>query len=214
MRKIFNKTIGLFLAVLFAINIFPTEAFAAEDIPVLNYYSISEIDSLTRENTLSYDEYVEYLVNTGYTHSEVYDMIGEKPTARSTTEVRFSGVYMKTFTYQSVYKLQPRFDVGFEYSNGNPTPNRMVSVNAPRIYTGAGQQCSFAGNMFVELESGNSLYCSFYGPLYQTSNASFTFGGLLGVGESANISASFTYANNYIDAVDEFDRYYSATLDP
>lgn len=191
-----------------------TQSFESQSEDLI-WHDISELDSISKEDTYTYDELLNLLITNGYSYKEAKKMMGKKKlSTRASTEIRYSLFRLKTYTYGGLYKLQPRFNVGLEYTKGISAPNRIVSLQAAHIYTGDGAQCVFTGKIFYKLEAGNSFYYNFYGDIYKKGNINWSIGATVGVGETGNVSATISNGSNFYRNVSEAGRYTSAGLIP
>lgn len=216
MRKILILFLTIFIA-----NIVRIDSVQAKEIQSferqsngLIWHDISELGSISKEDTYTYDEMLNHLINNGYSYKEAKGLMGErKKSSRASTEIRYSLFRLKTYSYGS-YKLQPRFNVGLEYTKGIAAPNRIVSLQAAHIYTGDGAKCVFAGTIFYKLEAGNSFYYNFYGDIYKRGNINWSIGATVGVEETGSVSATISNGDDFYKNVSEAGRYTSAGLRP
>lgn len=179
------------------------------------WHTLDELDNLSYEETFSYEELRKMFEDDGFSDNEIRLFIGDEPLieSRSNTIVRYSLFKLDTYTYNSVYKLQPRITVGLEYSSSTATsPTRIVSLKGAHIYTGLGTSCIFGGTMIYELEAGNSFYYSFYGDLYQSGDVNWSTGVEINIGDDASVSGQISNGSGFIKNISESGRYYSTGL--
>ncbi len=219
----FKKIIASVLATLMLLIVLPTKVLAEEeeDLPSsteIVYHEISELDTLPISETYSYMDLVKILKEDGYSESQINELIKTPNlllsySSSSPIFVRYGLFRMNEFHYSGGYVLQARFSVGLEYS-GSDSPDRIVSLGGAHIYTGAGANCIFSGDIFYQLNSGNSFYYNFYGNMYKAGYVNWGGGIKIGVGQNATIHGEIASGDHYIRNVSETETYYAAGLQP
>lgn len=192
-----------------------------EKLERLEWHDISELDSIKKEDTYTYDEYILYLKSNGFTDEEALEFAGERPMETRSSTVRYSPFSMKVFTYRDqdpledgYYKIQAKISVGMEYLGNSSSPHRIVALMSPSVYTSVrgGDKCAFDGNIEYTLTAGNEFYYCFSGSLYKRGNTQWKLGGKIGIGESFTLEASFSGDDGFITDVYEGETYHSDAL--
>lgn len=181
------------------------------------WHDISELVTLPYDETYSYDEMYYLLSNEGYSDDEINKILRTTDvTTRSNpdVEIRYARVNMDEHVFEEDYILEARFNVGLEYRGNNYMPSRIVSVGGARVYTGAGADCVFTGDVFYRLINGQSFYNNFYGDIYKQGVINWELGLQIGIGEFFSVNASISNSSGFIENVDVGDTYYSAALNP
>ncbi len=186
----------------------------SEKLENLTWHDFKDIESIEKEDTYTYTELVEYLTSAGFAEDEIKNLIGPRPKETRATEVRYGMFYLTNYTYSSIYILEPRISVGLEYTVGQSSPNRIVEIGSPHIFTGKGAACKFAGTINYKLTAGNSFYYLFYGDLYKAGAVSATGGASVNIGPVGTISFEISSGDGYITNVSRDITYYSAALQP
>lgn len=198
------------------------------------YRSIDELENINYEDTMSYEEMLDFMKGNTYTDTEINDFQNQNKKLNSNlvnngelnvyvgvlsgTEIRYSLFYMTTYSYShgfmQVCKVQARFSAGLEYDIGASSPNRIVSLKGEHVYTGGGQKCMFSGTIFYELEAGNRFYYSMYGNLYTGGSVNWSAGGSVGVGGNATLNATISNGTGFIRNISEAETYESSGMEP
>lgn len=146
-------------------------------------------------------------------HSEI--------SVRATEEVRYSTFYCENYTFEDgsiffpkKYILEPRIYIGLVYRNGFNAPVYIVSLDAPYIYTGSGDKCIFADNIFYRLEAGNRFFIGVHGDVYKPRTTTTASGVKVRIGESSSISFEISISDDYIKNVGWDYHFYSPELEP
>lgn len=199
-----------------------------------DYRSINELEFINYEDTMSYEEMLDFMKKSAYSESEIsefkYQNLKLSSNLRkdgnfnvslgvlSSTEVRYSLFYMNTYSYthgfMQLCKVQARFSVGLEYDVGASSPNRIVSLKGEHVYTGGGTKCMFSGTIFYQLEAGNRFYYSMYGNLYTGGSVNWSAGGAIGVGGNATLNATISNGTGFIRNISEAETYESSGMEP
>lgn len=108
------------------------------------------------------------------------------------------GYVRKMITVSSSYKPTAMFYTKWQYSQGNPTPDAIVSVlNASlnRSYNDKTKQ--FSGTLFYHLEAYNKLFFELNGDFYDNGTTTYSGGVSIGISENSSIKFSVTYSSNH-----------------
>jgi hypothetical protein len=215
------------LTTLFALFIlfgFNETAYASESNGVIPCVYYKDLMNLRIEDTYSYEEVLIDMQRNNLISQEDIDSFKanhlDMERVDTTETIRYSKFTMDSYKFTDEYNeykeyvLTPIFYVGLLYRNDSPSPQKIVSLESPYIYTGAGEDCKFDGSIFYRLETGNSFYYGVNGDVYKTGNVSMTAGIKVGIGESANAYFEVTFSNNFLENVSFDGRYKSAGLDP
>lgn len=198
---------------------------AGNDVKILNdekgndlvWHDVSDLDTLSIDQTYTYEEMVEYLSNEGYSKKEIIEEFGlSENNLERGTDVHYTLVKMKVFQYKaglfSTYDLQVRFTVGLQYSGTNVSPDKMVSLGGAHIYTGYGELCKFAGEIYYKLVAGNEIYYSFYGDIFESGTVNWSVSAKIGIGEDASVEGNISNGNGHKYNVSESETSISAGL--
>lgn len=219
-NQIKKRILALFLATVCSLTfIIPAAATseASSHSSEFVWHDISELGTLPYDETYSYDEMFCILSDEGYSDNEIIEMLGTNTLnsrSGSDVEIRYAQFKMGENTFDNVYILEARFSVGLEYRGNNYMPDRIVSLGGAHVYTGAGADCVFTGDLYYELINGQSFYYNFYGDLYRAGTVSWEFGASVVIGEFFNIHGSISNGSGFIENVDVYDTYCSAALNP
>lgn len=181
---------------------------------------INELTNLPYEETYSYQEVLRDMqLNNLISKEQINEFVASssKMSALASEEIRYTTFYMDSYTFShgfSTYVLQPRIYVGLLYVNGTSSPSKIVSLDAPFIFTGAGNNCKFVGNIFYRLEAGNRFFIGTNGDVYETATVVSKGGIQVKLGGSATVNFEASNSNNYLRNVAFDVRYYSAGLQP
>lgn len=225
---------GIMVLVLLASVLFSGSISNINAMSKYSYRSIQELDSLNIENTLTYEEMLEYLRLNSYSYSEIqafqskHQLLVQNGTANNTsnftnsvlagTQIRYSLFAMTTYSYSyglwDKCKVQARFSVGLEYDIGASSPNRIVTLVGDHAYTGGGSPCVFTGDIFYRLEAGNRFYYNMFGNLYKQGYITWSLGGSIGIGQVATLHGSISNGNDFIKNISVAETYFSSGLEP
>ncbi len=170
----------------------------------------SDLSNIKYENTMSYDEMLEYVEKTR-TSEEIAEFKKLHPKIKLRTyagERRFELWGGNIFTYDSKYKLQLRMDVELYYATANSKP-KIVSLSGYHIYTGGGESCVFQGAINVHLIAGNAFYYSFNGDIYERGVIKWNLGGKIKIGEAGELNGSISNGDGFIRNVSESENFNS-----
>lgn len=208
------------MALLLVLMIFGTGAtvHAEEKHEPMKCVDINELAGLPYEETYSYQEVLRDMQLNNISKDQINEFVANnsKMSALQTEEIRYSTFYMDTYSFRSdfSYVLQPRIYVGLLYRNGSYSPSKIVSLDSPFMFTGAGNDCDFVGTIFYRLEAGNRFFMGINGDVYKTANVTTSGGVQIKIGGAATISFAATSSNNYLRNIAYNTSYYSAGLEP
>lgn len=210
------------MALLLVLMIFGTGAtvHAEEKHEPMKCVDINELANLPYEETYSYQEVLRDMQLNNISKDQINEFVANnsKMSALQTEEIRYSTFYMDAYTFywglSSQFVLQPRIYVGLLYRNGAYSPSKIVSLDSPFMFTGAGGDCKFVGTIFYRLEAGNRFFMGINGNVYKTANVTVKGGVQVKIGGAATISFEATNSNNFLRNIAYDTRYYSAGLEP
>lgn len=223
MKKYLSIVLSLVIILSF-VTISDTTAMNNENIKTVDklgnmeIHDISELHTIDIKDTYSYQEYLDEKLTIGLISRSKYNYERNKFNAlsRSNSTIRYAKFRMDPYeiptTLGSNYILQPIFMVGLEYHENSTSPDRIVELGDPYIYTGDGRDCIFTGNIFFRLESGNSFYYDVHGDVYKTGKINWGVDVSVGIGEYAEVNISISNGSQYIENISFDGRYYSAAL--
>ncbi|MFM1539137.1 hypothetical protein [Helcococcus bovis] len=171
--------------------------------------SISEMESVRYEDSYTYEQILNDKLESGLISKIQHDLyLKNQKFEPKMLRSYGTGIRYQKFTFEDYsfdgYVLRPIIYVGLEFDYSG-VPKKIVSIDDPHLYTGAGEKCVFGGKIFYRLESYKSIYLGVYGDLYKTANFTISGGGSIGIGKSASVNFNLQYSNNYIRNID-FDR--------
>lgn len=173
----------------------------------LDWHEYTELDNISIEDTYTYEEMLAYLEENGFTEEEALNFVGERPIEARSTTIHYSLLKMTPNSPKSGYEVQFRVNAGLEYLSGSSSPNRIVSLGGAHVGTDGGKNCVFTGGVFYELMSGNRLYYNVFGDIYKTGSVQWTVSATIGIGDSANVSASVSGSSEYLAPVEYNEEY-------
>lgn len=200
----------------------------------LEAYNFNQISTFPIEKTLTAEEMLDKMLEGGIITEAEYNLrknnyINKKisksnleshlTTKSSSTMVMYQTFTMDPYVFKKydfwggllTYKLTPRFVVGLEYS-GLHTPDRIVSIESPHIYTGDGENCIFTGSITYTLESGRQFFYIVYGNVYKTATVTRSGGIKIGVGSVGEVHYNVSHSDSFLKNVSFDGRYYTPVL--
>lgn len=127
--------------------------------PEIIWNSIEEVPTFSYDRTLSYEDLLKVTGPYGF----------EMDTSEHLIEgIRYAVFGMKQFEYEEngkSYWLQPVVALGLDYGDSD-TVEKIVSIEGFQVFAGDETSYCFDGHMISKLSGGNSVYCSFYGDIY------------------------------------------------
>lgn len=219
MKKIF-KFISILLMM---VMLLPNSTFAQNISNSIESISIKKLDTLSIEQTYSYEEILSAMRNNGCKNQDIKDFkkthqnnLNLKKTQGKNETVRYSVFSMDgvefTGSYHRKYRLQPEILAGLLYS-GSPTPDRIVSLESPYVYTGNGSPSSFQGRMVYKLISGREFFTLIQGTAYKAGSMNVEGGIKVKLGENSEAYIKVSNGDGFLKDISHQETYYSPVLD-
>lgn len=201
-RRIFLFVIcAVFLGTIF--SFYPITRTGTVSKEIMKVVASENLTTFPMEQAYSYEEMLEDQYANGLITREkvqekrnAYLSLVQNQRENSDECVRYGKITMDAYEFSkgfAQYKLTPVIYVGLYYSNPE-TPDHIESIHDPYIDITGGAACKFHGNIFYQLESGNSIYYGVNGDVYKTT--------------------TITGSNHFLKNVSFDGRVYYPTLNP
>ncbi|WP_157593548.1 hypothetical protein [Sedimentibacter sp. B4] len=197
-------------------------AFAQDLNTLVEAVPIDELATLPIERTYSYDEIIAHMNENGYEEKEIqeFQKKHEENLKLQSVEINSITIRYQLFTMDGIsfknflttYKLQPQVLVGLQYS-GSDSPDRIVSLEEPFVYTGGGAKCSFQGKMVYKLISGREFYTLIQGDVYKEGSMNVSGDVKINLGGKGEATITVSNGNGYLKNISYEETYYSSALD-
>ena len=217
-ENMFKKIITAVLATLMLLIVLPTRVFAEERESNQNsdssekyiFKQFDDIKDITLNNTLSPEEYEEFMGNdkdtTMYYTSYSTSSATEENTEGYTRYLLVSGGsytienWAGVRTWKGYFGCEPRFAIQLYYAYSGAKP-KITAIKHADMYTGIGSPCIFDGTIYVELISGKSFYYSYSGNLYQQGQMNVSGSLNVGIGSAASVTITISNGNGFISNI-------------